>query len=31
MELGRGYAPVPLAEPDRLDFWQRFFETEQPW
>jgi para-nitrobenzyl esterase len=31
MELGCSYAPVPLAEPERFDFWQLFFETEQPW
>jgi carboxylesterase type B len=30
MELG-GYAPAPLAEPDRLEFWQRYFQTQQPW
>jgi hypothetical protein len=26
-----GYAPAPLAEPDRLEFWQRYFQTQQPW
>ena len=31
MELGRGYAPVPLAEPARLEFWKRFFLTQNPW
>jgi carboxylesterase type B len=31
MELGTGYAPIPLAEPARLDFWRRFFLTRQPW
>lgn len=30
MELG-GFAPVPLAEPGRLGFWRRYFQTEQPW
>lgn len=31
MELGGDYAPAPLAQPDRVDFWQRYFQTEQPW
>jgi carboxylesterase type B len=31
MELGTGYAPTPLAEPTRLDFWKRFFLTRNPW
>ncbi|MFF7334705.1 carboxylesterase family protein [Streptomyces sp. NPDC008150] len=31
MELGAGFGPVPLAEPPRLDFWKRFFLTQQPW
>lgn len=31
MELGGGFAPVPLADPARLDFWQRFFLTQQAW
>jgi carboxylesterase type B len=31
MEVGAGFAPVPLAEPARLDFWKRFFDTQQAW
>jgi carboxylesterase type B len=31
MELGDGNAPSPLAEPARLDFWNRFFRTQNPW
>jgi carboxylesterase type B len=31
MDLGTGFAPIAVAEPARLDFWQRFFLTRQPW
>jgi carboxylesterase type B len=31
MELGGGFRPVPLAEPARLGFWKRFFDTQQAW
>ncbi len=31
MELGSGFGPVPLAETPRLDFWNRFFLTQQAW
>ena len=31
MELGDGFAPIPVAEPDRLDFWKRFFQTQHAW
>ncbi|WP_435136270.1 carboxylesterase/lipase family protein [Actinacidiphila sp. bgisy144] len=31
MELGTHFAPVPIADPARLDFWRRFFATQQPW
>ncbi|MBQ0830643.1 carboxylesterase/lipase family protein [Streptomyces tagetis] len=31
MELGNAFAPIPLADPPRLDFWQRFFLTQQAW
>jgi para-nitrobenzyl esterase len=31
MELGGGFKPIPVAEPDRLDFWKRFFKTQQAW
>ncbi|MEU4660099.1 carboxylesterase family protein [Streptomyces sp. NPDC023723] len=31
MELGGGFAPIPLADPPRLDFWKRFFATQPAW
>ncbi|WNE94218.1 carboxylesterase family protein [Streptomyces luomodiensis] len=31
MEVGGGFAPIPLADPPRLDFWQRFFRTQRAW
>ncbi|BBB01258.1 putative carboxylesterase [Actinacidiphila reveromycinica] len=31
MELGAHFGPIPIADPDRLDFWRRFFLTQQPW
>ena len=31
MELGDGFGPVPVADPSRLDFWKRYFHTQQPW
>ncbi|MFE6758046.1 carboxylesterase/lipase family protein [Streptomyces sp. NPDC057684] len=31
MEIGEGFGPIPLADPPRLDFWQRFFRTQQAW
>ncbi|SEG96115.1 carboxylesterase 2/para-nitrobenzyl esterase [Actinacidiphila yanglinensis] len=31
MELGARFAPIPIADPARLDFWKRFFGTQQPW
>ncbi|MFD4711910.1 carboxylesterase/lipase family protein [Streptomyces sp. NPDC058430] len=31
MEVGGGFAPIPLAEAPRLDFWKRFFHTQQAW
>jgi carboxylesterase type B len=29
--ISNGFAPMPLAEPARLDFWKRFFQTCDPW
>ncbi|XUL92387.1 carboxylesterase/lipase family protein [Streptomyces galilaeus] len=31
MQVGEGFGPVPVAEPERLDFWKRFFRTQQAW
>ena len=31
MELGSAFAPIPVAEPAKLDFWRRFFLTQDPW
>jgi len=31
MELGARFAPIPIADPARLDFWERFFRTQRPW
>ncbi|WP_328460043.1 carboxylesterase/lipase family protein [Streptomyces sp. NBC_00448] len=31
MELGAQFAPIPIADPARLDFWKRFFRTQKPW
>ena len=31
MELGGAFAPIPVAEPAKLDFWRRFFLTQDPW
>jgi carboxylesterase type B len=31
MEVGDGFGPIPVAEPSRLDFWKRFFHTQQAW
>lgn len=31
MEAGGGFGLIPVAEPSRLDFWKRFFQTQQPW
>jgi len=30
MELGEQFRPIPLAEPAKLDFWKRFYETQPP-
>ena len=31
MELGDAFAPISVAEPAKLDFWRRFFLTQDPW
>ncbi|WP_406143731.1 carboxylesterase/lipase family protein [Streptomyces sp. NBC_01012] len=31
METGAHFRPIPVAEPDRTDFWLRFFRTQQAW
>jgi carboxylesterase type B len=31
MELGDHFGLVPIAAPDRLDFWERFFGTQTAW
>ena len=31
MELGDQFGPIPVASPARLDFWKRFFQTQEAW
>jgi para-nitrobenzyl esterase len=31
MGLGDGFGMMPIATPERIDFWQRFFATQTPW
>jgi para-nitrobenzyl esterase len=31
MRLGDGWGTMPIATPERVDFWLRFFATQQPW
>ena len=31
MELGEQFRPIPVASPDKLDFWRRFFMTQEAW
>lgn len=31
MQVGADFAPMTVAEPAKLDFWKRFFETQDPW
>ncbi|MCX8475949.1 MAG: carboxylesterase family protein [Sphingomonas sp.] len=32
MEVGDGFGPMPIAaSPERLDFWQRYFATQDAW
>jgi carboxylesterase type B len=31
MDLGTTFAPVPIAAPEKVDFWQRFLATQTAW
>ena len=31
MELGDNFGPIPLAAPDKIDFWKRFYATQAAW
>ena len=31
MELGDYFAPIPIATPDKIDFWKRFYATQEAW
>ena len=31
MELGEGFRTIPVAAPEKLDFWKRFFMTQDAW
>ena len=31
MQLGAGFGPMPIAEPERFAFWERFFAATAPW
>jgi para-nitrobenzyl esterase len=31
MRLGKGWEMTPIATPERVDFWLRFFATQKPW
>jgi carboxylesterase 2/para-nitrobenzyl esterase len=31
MELGARFGLAPIADSERIDFWQRFFETQKAW
>ena len=31
MELGEDFRPIPVASPEKLDFWRRFFMTQAAW
>ncbi|MFI6549367.1 carboxylesterase/lipase family protein [Streptomyces prunicolor] len=31
MEVGDRFGPIPVADPPRFDFWQRFFRTQPAW
>lgn len=31
MQLGEGWTPIPVASPEQLDFWKRFFQTQDAW
>ena len=31
MELGEAFRAIPVATPEKLDFWRRFFQTQDAW
>jgi carboxylesterase type B len=31
MELGDHFRAIPVASPEKLDFWRRFFMTQNAW
>jgi carboxylesterase type B len=31
MQVGDGWGPMPLAEPAKLDFWKRFYQSQKAW
>jgi para-nitrobenzyl esterase len=31
MEIGDHFGPIPVATPERIAFWKRFFATQTPW
>jgi len=31
MELGDHFGPIPVASPERIDFWRRFFDGQPQW
>jgi para-nitrobenzyl esterase len=31
MEVGDNFAPMPVASPDKIGFWKRFFAAQQAW
>jgi hypothetical protein len=31
MEVGDHFGLVPIAPPERLNFWKRFFRTQTAW
>ncbi|TCM15390.1 para-nitrobenzyl esterase [Novosphingobium sp. PhB165] len=31
MELGDHFAPIPIASPEKIDFWKRFYATQPAW
>lgn len=31
MELGDSFGPIPVASPEKVDFWKRFYATQAAW
>jgi carboxylesterase type B len=31
MEVGEHYGPMPVASPEKLGFWKRYFATQDAW